>query len=105
MFYAVEDKSNHVDRLIFTPNDPRLEPDFQGKVIGIVNLYVDPDLGDWPDGADRPEICIGVSEDRKSYRIAQNKRELREAGFTPLEKSYSFGFRSWAAYERICVIK
>ena len=105
MFYAVEDKSNQLDRLVFLPIDPRLDPGFKGKFIGKVNLCLEPDLGDWPDGADRPKHWFGVSEDGQTYWATRNERKFREDKFTPLDKSYTVGFRSWADYERICVIK
>lgn len=94
MFLVRDPRTNF---LIFTHEDPRTDG-YLGAVESDVALQYPLDVHEWPDGARRPEIAVGVGgPDRKEYRVFRFDEDRRRAGYervhgTPLV------FRSWTDY-------
>ena len=46
---------------------------------------------EWPEGAARPDSCLGQSpHDPKTYRVFLNSAELYEAGYRPAASNYEY---------------
>jgi hypothetical protein len=78
MFLMRNHERNH---LIFTYTDPRADG-FTGDVEAGVTLEEADDVHHWPDGADSPGVCLGVSpDDPKVFKVFKYDRDRRNAGY------------------------
>jgi hypothetical protein len=85
---------------LFLLEDPRADG-FVGEVQEGVTMTQPPDLNRWPDGADRPSPCLGVSPAHATvYRGFHSRQECEDAGYTPLVGSWlalpRWSRRPWA---------
>jgi len=94
MFLVRDPRTNF---LVYTREDPRADG-YLGAVESGVTLDYPLEVHEWPDGAPRPEIVVGVrGPDRKEHRVFRFDEDRRRAGYeripgTPLV------FLSWTDY-------
>jgi len=99
--FLVIDKRFGATNLVFTWQDPRKDG-FAGPVEEGVTIDYDMEaVHRWPDGAERPEACVGRAPDNpKHYKVFKYARDLKAAGHTPAAgKARVFG--SWSDYLRM----
>jgi hypothetical protein len=99
--YLVEDKRNGVTNLVFTWGDPR-RAGYQGNVIDGVTLDYDMEaVHTFPDGAARPEACVGrAADDSKHYKVFRSNNERRSEGYEPVTGDAAV-FGSWKDYVKL----
>lgn len=99
--YLVKDEPNGTTCLVFTWKDPRLDG-YTGDVVENVNLEYDmTEVHAWPNGAPRPEVCVGHDRsDPKHYKVFKYNLERQAASFEPVVGS-PVVYGSWLDYLKL----
>lgn len=99
--YLVKDSRHGATYLVFTWRDPR-EDGYKGDVLEGVSLDFDElALSLWPDGAARPERCVGRAPNNPNhYKVFKYGSELQSAGYQPVAGN-PVKFVSWSDYAKI----
>ncbi|MBI1915187.1 MAG: hypothetical protein HYS12_10680 [Planctomycetes bacterium] len=99
--FLVEDQRFGTTHLIFTWKNPR-QDGYTGNVIDDVGLdYNMEEVHSWPDGHDRPEVCVGRAPDNpKHYKVFKYLRDREAAGYQPVTGTPDV-FGSWSDYLKL----
>jgi hypothetical protein len=102
--FLVEDQRHGTTYLIFTWEDPR-KAGYKGTVTEGVTLDYDLEaVHSWPDGAPRPEACVGrAPDDPKHYKVFKYRSDRQAAGYQPVAGT-AVVFGSWADYAKLHLI-
>jgi hypothetical protein len=98
-------KDSDMNNLVFTGEDPRKDG-YRGEAEAGVTLEYDMEhVHSWPDGAPRPDPCVGVApDDPKKYKVFKSEAERRQAGYRPvpgMPAAMPAVFGSWSNYARL----
>ena len=92
MYHVLDPRTSHH---VFTFDDPR-QNGFDGHVQEDVNLLEPEDVFDWPDGAPKPDVCLGVSHNNaRQYQVFKTTIKCHNSGFRLLGPNYIYVV-SWA---------
>jgi hypothetical protein len=99
--FLVRDQRHGATYLVFTWEDPRKDG-YTGNVEEGVTLNYDmPAVDSWPDGADRPQACVGRARDNPNhYQVFKYARDRQAAGYEPVNGT-AVVFSSWCDYARL----
>jgi hypothetical protein len=102
--FLVEDARLGTPFLVFTWRDPR-DDGYTGRLNENVILDNDSEtVPSWPDGAARPDACLGQApDDAKHYKVFKYESDRRQAGFHPIAEPFAV-FLSWSDYDRFRLI-
>lgn len=85
-------------KLLFFRKNPRFEG-FLGNLQEDIELYIPDDVFDWPEGAESPRVCVGVSrKNTKWYRTFSFEHECRKAGYDKVWEGAPKVYESWPEY-------
>jgi hypothetical protein len=98
--FRVEDRHLGAVNQVFTWENPRKDG-WQGDVEEGVTLDYDMDaVHEWPDGAPRPEACLGRCPGNPThYKVFKYQQLLQGAGYQPVQGT-TLVFGSWSRYLR-----
>ena len=101
MFLVEDQRHGTTPQLVFSWEDPRKDG-YKGNVIEDVHLdYNMEAVHSWPDGADRPEACVGrAGNDPKQYKVFKYRSELEKVGYQ-LAPGMPVVIGSWSRYVKL----
>ncbi len=101
--YLVKDERYGATYLVFTWEDPRREG-YRGQVSEGVSLDYNLGADVWPDGHERPELCVGRAPDNPNhFKVFRYGKDLREQGYQPVPGT-AVVIGSWSEYARLHLI-
>lgn len=102
--FLVKDTRHGMTNLVFTYEDPR-KAGYKGVVEEGVSLDYDMEaVHSWPDGDDRPEVCVGQApDDPKHYTVFKyhQERKLERKIWVP---GTPIVFGSWKDYRKLSLV-
>lgn len=99
--FLVEDRFLGALHLVFVWQDPR-KSGYNGALIEDVTLDYDMQaVHSWPEGAARPEACVGRARaNPRHYKVFKYRSDLQSAAYEPVPGT-PLEFGSWADYLKV----